>query len=96
MGWLGEPVRVLAATNRKRARAGPWRVPANARLVEWLSYARTMPQAALVICHAGHGTLARALASGCPVLAVPHSATWARTPPGSTGPASASGCRGGC
>jgi UDP:flavonoid glycosyltransferase YjiC (YdhE family) len=24
-----------------------------------------------VICHAGHGTLARALASGCPVLAVP-------------------------
>jgi UDP:flavonoid glycosyltransferase YjiC (YdhE family) len=26
----------------------------------------------LVICHAGHGTLARALACGCPVLAVPH------------------------
>ena len=26
----------------------------------------------MVICHAGHGTLVRALASGCPVLAVPH------------------------
>jgi UDP:flavonoid glycosyltransferase YjiC (YdhE family) len=25
-----------------------------------------------VICHAGHGTLARALASGCRVLTVPH------------------------
>jgi len=24
-----------------------------------------------VICHAGHGTMARALASGCPVVAVP-------------------------
>ena len=32
-----------------------------------------MPRSALVICHAGHGTLVRALASGCPVLAVPHS-----------------------
>ena len=32
-----------------------------------------MPRASLVISHAGHGTVARALASGCPVLAVPHS-----------------------
>jgi UDP:flavonoid glycosyltransferase YjiC (YdhE family) len=31
-----------------------------------------MPSCALVICHAGHGTMARALACGCPVLAVPH------------------------
>jgi UDP:flavonoid glycosyltransferase YjiC (YdhE family) len=47
-------------------------VGANTRLVEWVSYAQTMPQAALVICHAGHGTLVRALASGATVLAVPH------------------------
>lgn len=71
-GLAREPVRILAATNRK-AIAGPVGVPTRARLVEWLSYGRTMPQAALVITHAGHGTLARALASGCPVLAVPHS-----------------------
>jgi UDP:flavonoid glycosyltransferase YjiC (YdhE family) len=32
-----------------------------------------MPRCALVICHAGHGTMVRALASGTPVLAVPHS-----------------------
>ena len=32
-----------------------------------------MPRASLVISHAGHGTVARALQSGCPVLAVPHS-----------------------
>ncbi len=66
-----EPVRVLAATNR-RPLAGPVRVPDNARLVEWVSYSRTMPACALVITHAGHGTLVRALSCGCPVLAVPH------------------------
>jgi UDP:flavonoid glycosyltransferase YjiC (YdhE family) len=32
-----------------------------------------MPHCVLVISHAGHGTVARALASGSPVLAVPHS-----------------------
>jgi UDP:flavonoid glycosyltransferase YjiC (YdhE family) len=67
-----EPVRILAATNRKLL-ARPVAVPTRARLVEWVSYGRTMPQCALVITHAGHGTLARSLAAGCPVVAVPHS-----------------------
>lgn len=67
-----EPVRVLAATNRRPLR-GPLTVPANAKLVEWISYSRTMPHCAAVITHAGHGTVVRALASGAPVLAVPHS-----------------------
>ncbi|MGZ4312678.1 MAG: glycosyltransferase [Solirubrobacteraceae bacterium] len=70
-GLADEPVRVLATWNR-RPLPGPARLGANTRLVEWLSYAQTMPGCALVICHAGHGTLVRALASGCPVLAVPH------------------------
>ncbi len=72
LGLAGEPVRVLATTNRRSPRS-PIEVPANARLLDWVSYARTMPGCALVVCHAGHGTLARALASGCPVVAVPHS-----------------------
>jgi UDP:flavonoid glycosyltransferase YjiC (YdhE family) len=71
-GLAREPVRVLAATNRREPLPAI-EVPANARLVDWLSYSRTMPDCALVITHAGHGTLARALACGCPVLAVPHS-----------------------
>lgn len=55
-------------------RAGPRRRgPASWSLVNWLSYSRTIPECSLVICHAGHGTLARALAAGVPVLAVPHS-----------------------
>ncbi len=67
-----ERVRVLATWNRKPIPT-PLRVPPNARLVEWISYARTMPQCSLVVCHAGHGTLARALSCGSPVLAVAHS-----------------------
>ena len=70
-GLGGEPVRVLATWNR-RPLGAPVAVPANTRLVEWVSYAKTMPACSLVICHAGHGTMARALACGCPVLAVPH------------------------
>ena len=70
-GLAGEPVRVLATTNRREP-AEPLPVPANARLVDWVSYARTMPLCDAVVCHAGHGTLARALASGVPVVACPH------------------------
>jgi MGT family glycosyltransferase len=70
-GLGGEPVRVLATWNR-RPLVEPVDVPPNARLVEWVSYSKTMPACSLVICHAGHGTMARALACGCPVLAVPH------------------------
>ena len=70
-GLAGEPVRVLASTNR-RGPARPLPVPPNARLVDWVSYARTMPRCAAVICHAGHGTVARALACGVPAVACPH------------------------
>lgn len=71
VGLAGEPIRLLATWNRKPVPV-PVKVAANTRLVEWISYSRTMPRCALVICHAGHGTLVRALASGAPVLAVPH------------------------
>ncbi len=71
LGLGSEPVRLLAATNRKPMRH-PVPAPANARVVDWLSYSRTMPRCSLVITHAGHGTLARALSCGCPVVAVPH------------------------
>ena len=70
-GLAHEPVRVLASWNRRPLR-GPVPVPRNARLVEWVSYAQTMSEAALVVCHAGHGTLMRALTLGRPVVAVPH------------------------
>lgn len=63
------PVRVLAAYNRMPERPLP--EPANARLVEWIAYSQAMPLADVVVCHGGHGTLARALAAGAPVVTVP-------------------------
>jgi MGT family glycosyltransferase len=68
-GLAGAPVRVIASWN------GPLDpevdVPGNAVVVPWLSYAATMPVCDLVLCHGGHGTLARALVSGCPAVIVP-------------------------
>jgi UDP:flavonoid glycosyltransferase YjiC (YdhE family) len=69
-GLAGARVRVLATWNR-RLPPRPLPAPTNARLVEWVSYSRTMPRCDVVVCHAGHGTLARALACGCGVVACP-------------------------
>lgn len=65
-----EPVRVVATTNRV-APQHPIEVPANAVLVDWLSYSQLMPAASLVVSHGGHGTVARALGAGTPVLICP-------------------------
>ncbi len=65
-----EPVRVVATTNRVVPQR-PIEVPANAVLVDWLSYSQLMPAASLVVSHGGHGTVARALCAGTPVLICP-------------------------
>ena len=52
-------------------RRGRCPCPANARVVDWFSYAQTMPAAAVVVCHGGHGTVARALSCGAAVVACP-------------------------
>jgi MGT family glycosyltransferase len=68
--FAGEPVRVVATTNRVRPRR-PIEVPPNAVLVDWLSYSQLMPAASLVVSHGGHGTVARALCAGTPLLVSP-------------------------
>jgi MGT family glycosyltransferase len=65
-----EPVRVVATTNGHVPRE-PIEVPANARLYGWLRYSQVMAPAELVVCHGGHGTVARALGHGTPVLCCP-------------------------
>jgi MGT family glycosyltransferase len=65
-----ERVRVVASTNRV-APQSPIETPANAVLVDWLSYSQLMPAASLVISHGGHGTVARALSAGTPLLISP-------------------------
>jgi UDP:flavonoid glycosyltransferase YjiC (YdhE family) len=74
-GLAGEPVRVLASTNRQSGLPQP----RNAKLVDWLSYARTMPLCSAVVCHAGHGTVARALSCGVPLVACPAGGDMAET-----------------
>jgi UDP:flavonoid glycosyltransferase YjiC (YdhE family) len=64
------PVRVLASTDR-RAVTLPSGLPPNAHLVDWVPYSRTMPRCDVVVCHAGHGTIALALSSGCVPVCVP-------------------------
>ena len=65
-----EPVRVVAAINRRGA-SYDRPVPANAAVVDWLSYDQILPGAAAVICHGGHGTVTRGLAAGVPVIVSP-------------------------
>jgi MGT family glycosyltransferase len=69
-GLADAPVRVLATYNR-RLPSRPLPVPANAHVCDWLSYARTLPHCDAIVCHAGHGTLVRALSLGVPVVACP-------------------------
>jgi len=69
-GLAGEAVRVLATTNGHRP-GRPIDVPANGMLVDWLSYSQAMAAADVVVCHGGHGTIARALALGRPLLVSP-------------------------
>jgi UDP:flavonoid glycosyltransferase YjiC (YdhE family) len=69
-GLAHEPVRVIATWNGREPDP-PIPVPDNAVLVPWLSYSQTMPLCDLVVCHGGHGTLVRALTTGCPVVVCP-------------------------
>jgi MGT family glycosyltransferase len=66
-----EPVHVVATMNRLGSATLP-ASPSNAVVVDWLSYSQVLPEASLVICHGGHGTVARALSAGVPVLCCPH------------------------
>jgi UDP:flavonoid glycosyltransferase YjiC (YdhE family) len=65
-----EPVRVVATANRRNGAPLP-DAPPNAVVLDWLPYSQVMREAALVVCHGGHGTVARALAAGTPVLCCP-------------------------
>ena len=69
-GLADAPVRVLATYNR-RLPSRPLQVPDNTCVVDWVSYTRTLPHCDAIVCHAGHGTLVRALSCGVPVVACP-------------------------
>ena len=65
-----QDIRVIATWNR-RPPPFPVKDSPRCRIVEWLSYSKTMPECDAVICHGGHGTLMRALSSGCVPVVIP-------------------------
>jgi UDP:flavonoid glycosyltransferase YjiC (YdhE family) len=65
-----EPVRVLATLNGMRPEA-PLPETTNSAVVDWVGYSQVMPAADRVVTHGGHGTVARALGAGTPVLCCP-------------------------
>ena len=70
LAGLGDTgLRLIASTNGPPP--GDVAIPARAVVVPWLSYAATMPACDVVVCHGGHGTVARALCSGCAVVVCP-------------------------
>jgi UDP:flavonoid glycosyltransferase YjiC (YdhE family) len=69
-GLADPPLRVIATYNGREPDP-PVAVPGNAVLVPWLSYSRSMPAAAVVVTHGGHGTLVRALSCGCALVVCP-------------------------
>ena len=64
-------MRVLATTNQLDVPVPLPEAPANAVVVDWLSYSQAMPLADLVVTHGGHGTVCRALGAGAPLLCCP-------------------------
>jgi len=69
----GEPIRLLVSTSG-RASGLSAEAPANAKVVEWLSFSKALPAASAMITHGGHGTLARGLSQGVPLVVCPQGA----------------------
>ena len=65
------PVRALVTLGGSVA-ASALTAPSNVRIVESAPHEQVMARAALVVTHGGHGTVARALTHGLPLLVMPH------------------------
>jgi len=64
------PYRVLVTAGR--AAAAGFAVPSNAVLVPHVPHGEVLPLASAVVTHAGHGTVAAALAHGVPLVCLPN------------------------
>ncbi|PNY79598.1 glycosyltransferase [Deinococcus koreensis] len=64
------PVRGLV-TLGPAMNAADFRLPANVHTQVYVPHGQLFPQAALVVTHAGHGTVIRALAHGTPLVCLP-------------------------
>jgi UDP:flavonoid glycosyltransferase YjiC (YdhE family) len=65
------PVRVLLTTGHGIAPGALGVVPPNAHVEAWVPQGDVLPHAAVIVCHAGSGTMIGALEAGVPIVAVP-------------------------
>jgi UDP:flavonoid glycosyltransferase YjiC (YdhE family) len=69
-GLADTPCRVLVTAGPTDI--APLRVPENAIVVERIPHLEVMSQVSVLVTHAGHGTVAVALAHGVPIVALPN------------------------
>jgi UDP:flavonoid glycosyltransferase YjiC (YdhE family) len=72
------PVRVLVTVGPGHRRDDLTGVPSNARVEQVVSHAAVLQRGRLLLSHAGHGSVMKALWYGCPMVLVP----WGRDQPG--------------
>jgi MGT family glycosyltransferase len=65
------PYRVLVATGAADMTGTP--IPRNAVVTRYIPHGEVLPHTAVVVTHAGHGTLTAALAHGVPLVCLPNS-----------------------
>ena len=73
-----EPVRVLVTLGPEHEPSELSAHPANARVEKTVSHSAALEQAALLVSHAGHGSVMKALWHGKPMVLIP----WSRDQPG--------------
>jgi UDP:flavonoid glycosyltransferase YjiC (YdhE family) len=83
----GRPVRVLVTLGPGHTPAELSSVPPNARVEQVISHSAVLERATLLVSHAGHGSVMKALWFGCPMVLVP----WGRDQPGVAARAAALG-----
>jgi hypothetical protein len=81
------PVRVVVTLSPRHPRDELGSVPANARIAQFVPHAAVLTRSGLLVSHAGHGIVAKALYYGVPMVLVP----WDRDQPGVAARAAALG-----
>jgi MGT family glycosyltransferase len=81
------PVRVVLTVSAGHPRDELGTVPANARIEQFVPHSAVLMRSCLLVSHAGHGVVAKALHYGVPMVLVP----WGRDQPGVASRAAALG-----
>lgn len=69
-GLAGKPVRVLVTSSGTDTTQ--LTIPENAHVVPFIPHAEVLPHAAVLVTHAGHGTVTAALEHGVPLVCLPN------------------------